>query len=242
MTAGRLPTRPTGPPSAPPRQKDGNSPAPVNSGPEKVSGTVLDGPRLPLINSPHGTTAARRRRRPDRPRPEPRQRPPEPLRRRRRLRRLAPRAGRGRAALPCATVGLLRHAQPFPPRARHRRRWRTLSVDALADPDPHPALARPPSLGRLGARLPGAVQVLPCASDKPRPPAARLASSSGVGIPRPPCGLPRRGRRNALRRSSERPGCGSAHGPAAATSAIAAQLVAAAEIHWSCPWGKPLSK
>ncbi len=81
-----------------------------------------------------------------------------------------------------------------------------------------------------------------CASDKPRPPAARLASSSGVGIPRPTCGLPRRGRRNALRRSSERPGCGSAQGPAAATSAIAAQLVAAAEIHWSCPWGKPLSK
>ena len=34
----------------------------------------------------------------------------------------------------------------------------------------------------------------------------------------------------------------SAHGPAAATSAMAAQLVAAAEIHWSCPWGKPLSK
>ena len=60
--------------------------------------------------------------------------------------------------------------------------------------------------------------------------------------PRPTCGLPRRGRRNALRRSSERPGCGSAQGPAAATSAIAAQLVAAAEIHWSCPWGKPLSK
>jgi hypothetical protein len=28
----------------------------------------------------------------------------------------------------------------------------------------------------------------------------------------------------------------------AATSAMVAQLVAAEEIHWSCPWGKPLSK
>ena len=75
------------------------------------------------------------------------------------------------------------------------------------------------------------------------PPTGRPARIKlGVGILRPPCGLPRRGRQNALRRSSERPGCGSAQGPAAATSAIAAQLVAAAEIHWSCPWGKPLSK
>ena len=81
-----------------------------------------------------------------------------------------------------------------------------------------------------------------CACDKPRPQAARLASSSGIGIARPNCELPRPGRRNALRRSGEPPGCGSAQGPAAATSAIAAQLVAAAEIHWSCPWGKPLSK
>ena len=35
----------------------------------------------------------------------------------------------------------------------------------LADPDPHPALARPPPIGRAGAPLPGAVQVVPGPGD-----------------------------------------------------------------------------
>jgi hypothetical protein len=165
-----------------------------DSSAEKVSGTVVGTSYPVLYPRVHGTTCSCRLGRTCLSHSEPSQRPTGYLPRRRRLCRVRTNPGRSRDPVRYAVAGLMPDAQSLPPPALSPRRWGPVSIHAMADPDPHPAVARSSRHHRLRSSVPRSFQVVP--------PAIRRA---------PHHRLPLRRAKRAARRL-DRPGRGLAMG------------------------------